>query len=153
MKLIAHRGLIEGPNTDLENRPDQINLILSQGIDCEIDLWMVDSKLYLGHDKADYLIDESFLNQPGLWIHAKNLAALYWLTDKPLCYFWHERDKFTLTSTKIIWTYPGQDLTKNSVLVLPEWDNPEFQNLPVDCHGICSDYITKLKEKIYDYSS
>ena len=146
MKLIAHRGLMEGPDANLENRPEQIELALSRGFDCEVDLWVVNADLYLGHDGPDYPIDKTFLNKIGLWIHAKNLAALRWLTDTTgLYYFWHESDQFTLTSNKFIWTYPGKELTQRSIAVLPELNDPELDNLPTNCYGICSDYVLKIK--------
>ena len=76
MKLIAHRGLYNGPDKNLENRPYQINSALGRGFDCEIDLWVFDDRLYLGHDGPQYNITEDFLQQSGLWIHCKNLADL-----------------------------------------------------------------------------
>lgn len=148
MKLIAHRGLTDGPNISLENFPKQIELSLSQGFDCEIDLWLVNSELYLGHDSPTYFVDKKFLDNCGLWIHAKNLGALRWLTDTNLHYFWHENDKFTLTSNNFIWSYPGSDLTQRSIAVLPEWNDSKFENLPINCYGICSDYVTIIKELI-----
>lgn len=148
MKLIAHRGLTNGPDSNLENRPEQIKLALSQGFDCEIDLWVINSEFYLGHDRPDYAVDKEFLDHFGLWIHAKNLAALRWLTDTSLYFFWHENDKFTLTSNKFIWTFPGNELTQRSIAVLPEWHDSEFKNLPTNCYGICSDYVVKIKELI-----
>jgi hypothetical protein len=146
MKLIAHRGLINGPDVNLENRPEQIELTLTQGFDCEIDLWVINAEFYLGHDRPDYPIDKKFLDKFGLWIHAKNLAALRWLTDTSLYYFWHQEDKFTLTSNKFIWTYPGQELTQRSIAVLPELHDPEFKNLPTNCYGICSDFVAKISQ-------
>jgi hypothetical protein len=69
--------------------------------------------------------------------------------DPKLNIFWHQEDNFTLTSQGYIWTYPGKQLTKNSVMVMPEWSDPEFKNLNTDCYGICSDYISQIK-KIYE---
>jgi hypothetical protein len=147
MKLIAHRGLTNGPNSNLENHPDQIMLALNQGYDCEIDLWILDNQYYLGHDAPTYEIDWKFLENRGLWIHAKNIEALYVLgADNRLNFFWHQEDDFTLTSQGHIWTYPGKSITNNSVVVLPEWHDPEFKNLDLNCYGICSDYILKIKE-------
>jgi hypothetical protein len=147
MKLIAHRGLTSGPNSNLENHPDQIMLALNQGYDCEIDLWILDNQYYLGHDAPTYEIDWKFLENRGLWIHAKNIEALYVLgADNRLNFFWHQEDDFTLTSQGHIWTYPGKSITNNSVVVLPEWHDPEFKNLDLNCYGICSDYILKIKE-------
>lgn len=145
MKLIAHRGLINGPDSHLENKPDQILKALSQGFDCEVDLWVVNSELYLGHDGPQYPIDKEFLKEFGLWIHAKNLGALRWLTDTSYNYFWHQEDDFTLTSHKWIWTYPGKELTQRSIMVMPEWHNPSLEGLSnINCYGICSDFVDQL---------
>jgi hypothetical protein len=122
-------------------------LALNQGYDCEIDLWILDNQYYLGHDAPTYEIDWKFLENRGLWIHAKNIEALYVLgADNRLNFFWHQEDDFTLTSQGHIWTYPGKSITNNSVVVLPEWHDPEFKNLDLNCYGICSDYILKIKE-------
>jgi hypothetical protein len=149
MRLIAHRGLTNGPNANLENQPDQIMFALNQGYDCEIDLWILDNQYYLGHDAPTYKIDCDFLEKQGLWIHAKNIEALYVLgVNNKLNFFWHQEDNFTLTSHGYIWTYPGNLLTKNSISVLPEWQDTELKNLDLNCYGICSDYVLKIKENL-----
>ena len=148
MKLIAHRGLTNGPDVNLENRPEQIELALSQGFDCEIDFWVVNSEFYLGHDRPDYPINKEFLSKSGLWIHTKNLAALRWLTDTSLCYFWHQKDDFVLTSNNFIWTYPGKELTRRSISVLPERHDPELKNIDINCYGICSDFVEAIRNKL-----
>jgi hypothetical protein len=146
MILIAHRGLIHGPDSDLENNPSQIESVLKQGYDCEIDLWYVHGELYLGHDKPDYYIKHDFLTNFGLWIHAKNLGALRYLLDHDLHYFWHQNDDYVVTSKGIIWTFPGKELTRKSVMVMPEWDNPKLENIKdTNCYGICSDYVGSIK--------
>jgi hypothetical protein len=146
MKLIAHRGLTNGPDVNLENRPDQIKLSLKEGFDCEIDLWVENSELWLGHDGPEYHIREDFLNELGLWIHAKNLSALRWLTNTQLNYFWHQNDDYVITSHKWIWTYPGKDLTACSICVMPEWKNPTLDGIKdLTCYGVCSDFVGKLK--------
>jgi hypothetical protein len=146
MKLIAHRGLFEGPSKELENKPDQILGAINLGFDCEIDLWMINLEFWLGHDGPQYPVDEKFLETYGLWIHAKNLDALRWLTDTSLWYFWHENDKFTLTSNRFIWTYPEQELTARSIMLMPEWHNPFLLDIEKSqCYGICSDYVLKIK--------
>lgn len=143
--LIAHRGLTNGSDPLLENNPEQINKALSQGYDCEVDIWFVDNNWYLGHDGPTYQVTDEFVHQSGFWIHAKNLAALHRLTATNLIYFWHQEDDFTLTSNGYIWTYPKKTLTDRSICVMPE----SFMNLEqvkeLNCHGICSDYINKIK--------
>lgn len=146
MILIAHRGLVNGPNKELENKPEQITKALSDGYDCEVDVWRIYDKWFLGHDHPDYQVTYEFLNQPNLWLHAKNLDALKLLIDdEDVNCFWHQEDDFTLTSWGYIWTYPGKVLTPRSIMVMPEWKDPELKNLRFDCFGICSDYVTKIK--------
>jgi hypothetical protein len=142
MFLIAHRGNIDGPRPSWENNPEYIQSALSKGYHCEIDVWSINDKWYLGHDSPDYLIDKSFLLQNKLWCHAKNLSALENLTNTNATYFWHQNDNYTLTSNNFIWTFPGFPLTKNSICVMPE-ENPDFK---IDaCSGICSDFVEDYK--------
>ena len=147
MKLIAHRGLVNGPNKTLENQPHNIRSTLDQGYDCEIDLWVFDDRLYLGHDGPQFNVTRAFIENPKFWIHAKNLEAFYWLTDTQLTYFWHENDKFTLTSNGYIWSYPEQNLTNKSIRLMPEWADPELTTVKESvCYGVCSDYILKINQ-------
>lgn len=151
MILIAHRGLTNGPDADLENRPEQIKLALSQGYDCEIDVWFdIHGGWSLGHDCPDYAIEFDFLEQSGLWLHAKNLDALHVLgTDRKLNLFWHQGDDFTLTSQGYIWTFPEKPLTHRSVRLMPEWADPELKTVVNDrCYGICSDYVSQIRSII-----
>lgn len=145
MKLIAHRGLIEGPNKHLENQPAQVERSLARGYDCEIDLWVFDNRLYLGHDGPQYNITREFLEQPGLWVHAKHLPALEWLLDTELNYFWHQEDYYTLTSHHWIWAYPGQPVTSRSVQVMPETADPSLNNIDWHAHAVCSDWILRIQ--------
>jgi len=145
MKFIAHRGLFQGPDKKLENHPDQIKKALDNGYDCEIDIWLVDHQLYLGHDEPTYHIGDGFLKQPGLWIHAKNSEALHWLVTTDLNYFWHENDAYTLTSKGWIWAYPGQPVNKNSIQVMPEMADPSLKNVCYDAYAVCSDFVEGIK--------
>ena len=146
MILIAHRGLIDWPNKNLENNPEEILKTLSYGIDCEIDLWKIENQFYLGHDEPIYKIDKKFLNKNGLWIHAKSLETLLWLTTTKLEYFWHQNDDCVLTSGNYIWTYPEKQLTTRSIRLMPEWEDPNLKTIKDHVvHGICSDYINKIK--------
>lgn len=151
MKYIAHRGLIDGPNKELENRPEQIKTVLEMGYDCEIDLWRIGQKWFLGHDEPQYEVDEEFVKMSGLWIHCKNLAALYILstsTDHLYTFFWHQNDDFTLTSDGYIWTYPDKDLSNISIAVMPELFPKYWEYIKqVEIAGVCTDYITKFVEE------
>lgn len=152
MKLIAHRGNINGPNKDMENNPKYILNTLSLGYECEIDVRFIDGNLYLGHDLPQYLIDMDFLlnNRDRLWIHCKNMEALDFLHEyKELNLFWHESDQYTLTSKGYIWSYIGVKTTKNVICVMPELIDNNYENSVLtkfknkDIFGVCSDYCIK----------
>lgn len=144
MKLISHRGNIDGKNPMEENSVDYIQKALKAGYDVEIDVWYLDKKWYLGHDKPQYKIKYDFLTLEGLWLHAKNGDALYHLLQDRQCnVFYHTDEDWVLTSKKHIWTYPNQLLYPNSICVLPELGyNGDLKN----CKGICSDFISKYEK-------
>lgn len=143
MILISHRGNLNGRMVDLENTPEYIDLAISKGFDVEIDVWLVDGKIYLGHDSPETEITKSFLSErkDRLWVHCKNVDMVSFLNlEKELFnFFWHENDTLTLTSKGYIWAYPGKQPIKNSVAVLPEIT----QDLVTSCVGVCSDFIFK----------
>jgi hypothetical protein len=143
MKLISHRGNINGRIIEAENRPDYIDDTIRLGYDVEIDLWVVDGKIYLGHDSFQYEINDEWLNEriDKLWIHCKNVESLNWIKNTSLHYFWHENDTLTLTSKNYIWVYPGKQPIVGSIAVMPEIFNDDVSN----CLGICSDFIQDYK--------
>lgn len=138
---ISHRGNTSGPNKERENSPSYISEAL-QKYDVEIDVWFIDGEFFLGHDKPTYPIHISFLRNPKLWCHAKNLQALTrMLKNSSIHCFWHQSDDLALTSQNYLWTYPGKELAKtNAIAVLPEiakgWDIDRAV-------GICSDFIER----------
>ena len=143
MKKIAHRGNISGKQIELENKPSYVESAISQKYDVEIDVWLFNDKFMLGHDEPQYEISFSFFekHQDKLWIHCKNLQALFALNKiKHLNVFFHDKDDATLTSRGFIWTYPNKPLMPNSVCVLPELG---IEGDIHKCHGICSDYLTQ----------
>lgn len=148
MRLIAHRGLMNGPDPSKENTVDQINLAIRSGFNVEIDVWSVGEQWFLGHDFPKYLIDIDFLKNPNMWIHCKNEEAFEEMTyqSPQLHYFWHQTDVYTLTSFNVPWIYPGKKLIKTGICVLPE-ENYEMSQLKTfDVYGFCSDYIADIKE-------
>ncbi|NMC62468.1 MAG: hypothetical protein GYA55_04800 [SAR324 cluster bacterium] len=150
MILIAHRGNIEGANPSQENSPEYLRLALSLEFDVEVDVWLLEGQLWLGHDRPLYLMPED-LPQARLWCHAKNLEALMWLLRNRYNTFWHEKDCYTLTSRGHIWTYPGQSIGQGSVWNQPEWDKSVNlslvmqQAIEVGCVGICSDWVKQIR--------
>lgn len=144
MIFIAHRGNLDGKKTDLENHPDYITSALIEGFDVEIDVWSINNRLYLGHDNPQHPISIDFLKNERLWCHAKNLEALETLLENNCHTFSHDKDDYILTSKKIIWAYPGQPLTKETVCVMPETASYTQKDLAT-CRGICSDNIREYR--------
>jgi hypothetical protein len=137
MKIISHRANLNGSNTSTENSIPAINVALFHGFDVEIDVWYKNNNWHLGHDKPQYLVDESFLQNKKFWCHAKNLDAFnLMLKNKKINCFWHQNDDFTLTSKGYIWTYPNKDTKDNSVIVMTSRKN----KIPKKCFGVCTDF-------------
>lgn len=141
MKLIAHRGLMFGPDVNIENRPAQIDFAIKAGFDVEIDVWYLNGEIFLGHDRPDYKVNLDFLKRKEVWAHAKNLPALDFLLENNITCFWHENDERTLTSNGYIWTYPNKATTKKSIVVVFDstLDNVDKENL----YGVCGDYVAR----------
>jgi len=143
MKLISHRGNIDGKKMNEENKPDYIKLALEKGFDVEIDVWYKSKNWYLGHDEPQYEVNYNFLLLNNLWIHAKNGDAFNYLLKNSNCnVFWHTNEDWILTSKKYIWTYPNKILYPNSICVLPELG---YVGELDKCYGICSDYVLRYK--------
>lgn len=145
MIKIAHRGNIKGPCKEYENNPVYVNESLQLGYDVEVDVWLLEGDLFLGHDIAEYKVDLNFLQNNSLWCHCKNIEALHLLLYNKVRCFFHDIDEATLTSDGYIWTYPGNKLTDRSICVMPEKDN---WNLPKNIAGVCSDFVSNIEEYI-----
>lgn len=143
MRLISHRGNINGRLESYENEPNYVDLAIKKGYDVEVDVWYVNDMLWLGHDKPDYGVDFRWFRDriANLWIHCKNLESVCFFktnsVDYPFNYFWHQTDDITLTSLNYIWAYPGKQPIENSVAVMPELHNDNTSL----CFGVCSDFI------------
>jgi hypothetical protein len=145
MILISHRGNINGKNKERENEPLYIIEATEKGYDVEIDVWWKEDRFYLGHDEPYYKVNINFLQNRKFWCHAKNIEALYRLQEMNAHCFWHQRDAVTLTTEGYLWTYPLEELTPNSICVMPELQAIEVKG----CAGVCSDYI-KMYEDLDD---
>tara|TARA_Y100000310_G_C20666523_1_gene807808 strand:+ start:328 stop:756 length:429 start_codon:yes stop_codon:yes gene_type:complete len=142
MICIAHRGNINGRNVEKENRPEYILNALEQGYDVEIDIRHHNGRIYLGHSEPQYKIDKEFLKADGLWIHCKNIEAveqmLKW--NENVNWFWHEKDKVTITKHGYVWCFPGNECD-GGIMV-------EFgQDTDKEIIGVCSDNIERWKKR------
>lgn len=157
MKLIAHRGNINGPNSALENAPSYIDQAIKLGFNVEIDIRYIESKFYLGHDEPQYEVSMSWLVERNnfLWIHCKDLRSLEVFSNSLINFncFWHESDQYTLTSSGYIWSSPNQSYNFNSVIVMPEVsdlikfdDSGNIIDMSnYNCFAVCSDYVSRIK--------
>jgi len=143
MKLISHRGNVNGINSLNENSQEYINGALEQGFDVEIDVWLIDNQWKLGHDTPQYDTTIAFLQKPSLWCHAKNKEALFELQKyNDINSFWHDKDLYTLTSKGYIWCNINVPLLEKSICVIPE---KGINGDITKCSGICSDNIIQYR--------
>lgn len=141
MKIISHRGNLEGRNISEENSKEAIIKAIELGYDVEIDFWSTEKGFFLGHDLPQYEIDLNWLDnlKNKLWVHAKNKDAARILSLTDLNWFWHENDLMTLTSKGYIWSNIGV-FVQNGITV--EFD---FKILPDYILGVCTDNPIKYR--------
>jgi hypothetical protein len=153
MRIISHRGNLNGPNPSTENREETIITAIQYGFECEIDVWLINGRLWLGHDGPESETSLEFLSTytSSLWIHCKNLNALIALKDTFNCFF-HDKDTYTLTSKGFIWGNIGSPTTESVICVMP----PGHHGI---CLGVCTDFPIKISresetgERLLDPSS
>lgn len=146
MKLISHRGNIDGKFESLENEPTYIDNAIKEGFEVEIDVWCENGVLFLGHDNPQYMVNFNWFHDRvnKIWIHCKNIEAVEFFSAQEYAYnyFWHQNDTLTLTSLNYIWASPNKQPISNSIAVMPEINNDDISK----CIGICSDYIKNYKK-------
>ena len=145
MRLISHRGNINGIIPQNENTKKYIENAILSGYDVEVDIRYINNQLFLGHDEPIEKIDFDWLSKKEkfLWIHCKNIEALIFLKESLNC-FYHTTEDYVLTSRGDIWSFSGIKLYKNIIAVLPENHNYDKKDLE-KCYGICSDEINRYK--------
>lgn len=144
MKFISHRGNIDGKNKHTENHPDQIMDAIELGYDVEIDVWSVNTKLWLGHDAPEYDIDCAFLlnNYNKLLIHCKNDEALFKLhTITVLNIFTHTVDPFTISTKNNLLIHPNTKTScRQGILIMPEMSCYSLKDIS-EFDGVISDNV------------
>ncbi len=143
MRLIAHRGNLNGPCPERENDPVYIEEAIAKGFDVEVDVWGKDGFWWLGHDEPQYLVSFRWFSvmSSRLWLHCKSFSTLNSFAaigDDCLHWFWHENDAYSLTSNGLIWTNRGKLTGVQSVLV--ELDYRGSEKRASDAYAICTDY-------------
>jgi len=148
MIKIAHRGNIRGKFDDQENNPEYLFHAIDMGYDVEVDVWILNHKVYFGHDRDEKLygpVDAKVVLdlKEHAWFHCKNIEALEFFSasNHDFKFFWHQEDDYTLTSNGYIWTYPGKRYGARSILV-----DLRLEDFPYEgsIYGVCSDWVSEL---------
>jgi hypothetical protein len=139
-KFIAHRGNVDGVNLAYENDDAYLKHAYSIGYDVECDLIAHRGTLYYGHDEPQKSADLAFLQQQGVWCHAKNLEALLQLLKMRTNCFWHETDKLTITTLGHLWCYPNTFIDHPRAVWLDLIDAVIPSTIP-KIYGICGDTV------------
>jgi hypothetical protein len=145
--LISHRGNVDCATHPDENKQEYIQKAINLGYDVEVDVRLVEGKLFLGHDGPDYEVTLPWLvdRKDYLWIHTKNFAALSYLIDLNLRIFYHSKeDHVVINNCNFIWSHNLDEADENSIIpLLGLSDISNFERR--DVYGICSDYVSTLE--------
>lgn len=151
MRIIAHRGNINGPD-NYENTREKLLRALDYGFDVEVDVQVYDNILYLGHCVPQEPIEPGLLKSDRIWVHCKTLRTFHALRYHGLNIFYHDKDLMTITQDGYLWHH--QDTTHldiesyaTSLSVVCSLDYSDekaerFKNL----FGICTDYPEKYRK-------
>ena len=157
-KLIAHRGLLNGPSKSQDNDLGRIknNIQKYPFMINEIDV-QIGEKIYLGHDTTYQPIEPDFLieNSKNLILHIKDVNTNYPKSIKNLdllhnkCHlFSHDADDFAITNHGWIWQHPRSGLVPKTICVMPEsfmsLSSAQFSSKLHLLSGVCTDFPLKL---------
>ena len=151
--IIAHRCNLNGPSEN-ENTVGAMLECIGAGFLVEIDIHLIDSKLFIGHDLVQEFhkeIDIELLLQYAnkLFIHCKNIEALLYLRGyNELCVFGHSLDEFVLTSHLDVFCGVGI-ARKGCICVMPELHTRKFSKEELEvCQHILTDFPYRYKNEI-----
>lgn len=145
MKIISHRGNVNGPITDDENKPSYIDCAIQSGYGVEIDVRCANGQFYLGHDLPTYVISSRWIldRSKELWVHCKNLEAAHQLGElsHELRCFCHTSDSYVWITNGNIWVH-DVGLTLNDKCVIPLMTKQDIENYNGGVvYGICTDFV------------
>jgi len=149
MKIISHRGNINGPVPEKENRPSYIDASIGLGYDVEVDLRFIDGEFWLGHDEPQYKINESWMEprKEKIWYHCKDIESSLELIkiNKGYKFFCHTKDDYVITSIGKLWVHDLLNKINEDCIIpllgLSDIDNYK-NNKP---YAVCTDYVYECK--------
>jgi hypothetical protein len=144
-QFIAHRGNVDGRIAHTENKPETIQELNRKGIACEIDVWYIENKYWLGHDAPETEISFEWLMDylPLRLIHCKHREALdnlHRLCGKlgyDINLFYHTVEDYALTSRGHIIVHPDQSCLPDSIEMMPEMSKQ--RDIKTFSNSVCSD--------------
>lgn len=152
----AHRGNLFGPKPELENTMEYIDQAIKFGFKVEVDVWLEDNNLYLGHDNPEQLItfDYLFSRTDDLLVHAKNVEAFIYLSSRTkLNVFFHTYEQVVMSSNgNLIFHpehYPLVNVPPDAIFSMPEYGNiklPSYRNVITDYAGTLWSYLQTKSE-------
>jgi glycerophosphoryl diester phosphodiesterase len=159
MILISHRGNINGCNFEKENTHEYIQQAIDAGFHVEIDVWLKNNQLFLGHDQPEtpVYLDWLIERKEKLWVHTKNAESLFYLTSNTdLTVFFHEEEKYSIINNGrnnsgtiikgVVWAHNLEKLNKNCIIPLLS-KNDLTKKPTVEILGVCSDYVELIKNE------
>ena len=154
MFYISYQGIYDGSNYEDANTPKQINKALSAGFSCNIDVWRIDNRLYVGNNQPTIEVTERYIQGNRFWINAKNTDMQTWIVEQPARlypnYFWFAASTppppYTTASNGKLITPGTVPINTNSVMYIPEIDDRSLLTMvKVRAYAICSTYLTTIK--------
>jgi len=145
---IAHRGLLRGPDSTLENTVQQLESNASAGIISECDIWFNDGGFWLGHDTPEYPISYEWIcnMKDVILIHAKDLRSFHELKrlrDEEgidLHIFYHTDEDVVMTTHGDCIVYPGLPVLNGWISMMPE--RTPLIKIKDYALAICSDFVS-----------
>ena len=117
MLYISYQGIYDGQNFEDANTPSQITKALNYGFSCMVDVWRIDSQLYVGTLVPNIPVTEKYLQGNRFWINARNQNMQDWIQTQPSNkypnYFWFPTQQENTNVT----TSGGQIITPGTVPV------------------------------------
>ena len=123
MILIAHRGNTEGPCPESENRPDYLISAVAKGFYVEVDVWLQENKLFLGHDGPQYPTTLQFLSNPMFMGVVRMSTVVSFVAMSIAAYFYFRQPKVDAFSQDVVQevkkvTWPARTNVYKSTIVV-----------------------------------
>ena len=153
MLYISYQGIYDGKDFEYANTPNQIGAAFNNGYSCMVDVWRIDSKLYVGSDEAPIEVTEKYLQGNRFWLNARNTDMVDWVAAQPrklypnYFSFSNDTESNNATSSGGQIITPGTVPVSNlSIIFLPEiQDRGLLSTVKLKCYGVCSVYLNFIK--------